>query len=47
MAVAAARRRADCDEHGVGIRDRAGELGREFQPAGARCWRTSSSRPGS
>ena len=35
-AVAAARGRTNRDEHRVGCGDRAGELGREFQPAGAR-----------
>ncbi len=36
MAVAAARRRTDRDEHRVGRGHRAGEIGREFEPAGAR-----------
>ena len=34
MAVAAPRRRADGDEHGIGaLRTRLGEVGREGQPA--------------
>ena len=35
MAVAAARRRADRDEHRVGGFDRAGEIVGKFQPPGA------------
>ena len=36
MAVAAPRRRADRDEHGVGASDRGFEIGREAQPPGRR-----------
>jgi len=35
MTIAAARRRADRDEHGIDALDRRGQVGREAQPAGA------------
>ena len=34
MAVTAAARSADADEHDVGVRDRARQIGREGEPAG-------------
>jgi hypothetical protein len=32
MAVAAARGRADCDEHGIGLGNRSGQIGGEIEP---------------
>ena len=47
MAVAAARRRADGDEDGLGGLGRLGQVGGEGQPALATFLATSSARPGS
>ena len=46
MAVAAPRRRADRDEHGVGFRDRRGQVGGEIQPLGLDVGRHQRIEPG-
>ena len=46
MAIAAPRRRADRDEHGVGFRDRRGQVGGEIQPLGLDVGRHQRVEPG-
>ena len=46
MAVAAPRRRADRDEHRVGVRDRRGQVGGEIQPLGLDVGRHQRVEPG-
>jgi hypothetical protein len=46
MAVAAARRRTDRDEHRIGFGHRGGEIDREGQPAGGEVGGDESVEPG-
>ena len=46
MAIAAPRRRADRDEHGIGFGDRRGQVGGEIQPLGLDVGRHQRVEPG-